>query len=299
MEIIKITPRGFCKGVVDAWAITKKARSEYPNHKIFMIGWLVHNKDMIEEVSKYGIETMDDANFDRLSIIKQIVKENDKDKIVVIFSAHGTDYKAIEYARNENIIFYDGTCEYVYKTHSLIKNKIKENKIIFYIGIKKHPEAIATKCINKDKIIVIEKIDDVKLLEKNYINKEIFITNQTTMSLYDFFHLTKYIKTHFKNVEFKNDTCLAAYERQKAIIDIDDNVDLLIIVGDKKSNNSNKMVEVGLKMNIESYLVENENDLNYDWFKNKRKVAISSGASTPTWTTNKIIKLIENISIRD
>ena len=92
---------------------------------------------------------------------------------------------------------------------------------------------------------------------------------------------------------------MAAYERQKAIIDIDDNVDLLIIVGDKKSNSSNKMVEVGLKMNIESYLVENENDLTYAWSKNKRTVAISSGASPPTWTTNKIIKLNENISIRD
>ena len=92
MEIIKITPRAFRKGVVDAWAITKKSRSEYPNHKIFMIGQLVHKKDMFEEVSKYGIVTMDDANFVRLSIIKQIAKENVKDKIVVIISAHGKDY---------------------------------------------------------------------------------------------------------------------------------------------------------------------------------------------------------------
>ena len=84
------------------------------------------------------------------------------------------------------------------------------------------------------------------------------------MYLYDLIHLIKKIKTNFKNVEIKNYTCLAAYEWQKAIIEIDDNDDLLIIVGDKKSNNSNKMVEVGVKMNIESYLVENENDLNYD-----------------------------------
>ena len=92
MGIIRITPSGLCKDVVAAWSITKKTRSEYPNHKIFMIGWLVHNKNMIEEVSKKDIETMGDANCDRLSIITQIVKENDKDKIVVIFSTHGTDY---------------------------------------------------------------------------------------------------------------------------------------------------------------------------------------------------------------
>ncbi|MGL5640284.1 MAG: 4-hydroxy-3-methylbut-2-enyl diphosphate reductase [Mycoplasmoidaceae bacterium] len=299
MKITKISPRGFCKGVVDAWSIAKKARIENPNHKIFMIGWLVHNKDMIYEVSKYNITTVDDCQIDRLSIVKKIINENNKDEIVIIFSAHGTDCKAIEYVKNQNVIFYDATCMYVYKTHNLIKDKINENKIIFYIGVKNHPEAIAVKCINPKKIIVIENIYDIKKLEKDYENKAIFITNQTTMSMYDFFTLTKYIKNNFKNVEFKNDICLAAYERQKAILDIDSDVDLLIIVGDKKSNNSNKMVEVGLKMKIQSHLVENVNDLNYEWFKNKKNVAISSGASTPTWTTNKIIKLIENINISD
>ncbi|MGL5246168.1 MAG: 4-hydroxy-3-methylbut-2-enyl diphosphate reductase [Mycoplasmoidaceae bacterium] len=299
MKITKIAPRGFCKGVVDAWSIAKKARNEYPNHKIFMIGWLVHNKDMITEISKYDIITMNDNLMDRLSIVKKIINENIINKIVIIFSAHGTDYKAIEYVKNKDIIFYDATCIYVYKTHDLIKSKINENKIIFYIGIKDHPEAIAAKCIDPEKIIIIENIEDIKILLRDCQNKEIFITNQTTMSMYDFFHLTKYIKTNFKDVEFKNDTCLAAYERQKAILEIDSDVDLLIIVGDKKSNNSKKMVEVGLKMKIESYLVENENDLNYEWFKNKKNIAISSGASTPTWTTNKIIKLIENINISD
>ncbi len=298
MKITKVTPRGFCKGVVDAWDIAKKAKLEYPNHKVFLIGSLVHNKEMIKEVIKNEIEIIDDPHLDRLEMVKKAINKYSKENIVLVFSAHGTDQKIIDWVKKENIIYFDTVCKYVKKTHEEIINNINKNKVIFFIGVKNHPEAIATLNIDKEKIYLVEKELDVESLKKKINQDEnIFVINQTTMSIYDFYYITKKIKNEFNNVEIKNDICLAAYERQKAIVDLDKSIDLLIVVGDKKSNNSNKMVEVGQKNKIISYLVETKNDLKEEWFTNKNHVAISSGASTPTWTTNEVIKRIENINI--
>lgn len=289
MKITKINPRGFCQGVVSAWMKAKKIREENPNKKIYMIGWLVHNKLLIDSLHELGIETIDDSNKSRYEIVDSFKKNDDE---ILIFSAHGTDERAINLAKNKSIIYFDTTCEYVAKTQDIIKEKINSGYDIIFIGKSNHPETISILSINKN-IIFLEKEDDIDKFSFDD-NKKYFLTNQTTMSIYDFYKIIKKIKGIIKNIEIKNDICTATLERQEAVINLDETVDLLIVVGDKKSNNSNKLRDIGIEKGIESYLINDENDLVDKWFENKKHVAITSGASTPTWITSKTIKAIED-----
>ncbi len=288
MKITKITPRGFCKGVVDAWTLTKQTRHDNPTSKIIMIGQLVHNNEMIEDVKKENIEIIDDTNTSRLEIIKNL--ENDNNTIL-IFSAHGTDEKAIELALQKGFKVIDATCVYVSKTREIIKEKINQGYEIIFIGKQNHPETLTMLSIDKN-IIFLQNKEDIKKYQFND-SKKYFLTNQTTISIYDFYDIIKELKQVVKNIICENEICTATQERQEAIINMDKSIDLLLVVGDTKSNNSSKLAELGLKQNVESHLISNKDEIKQEWFQNKKHVGITSGASTPTWVTNDVIKYVE------
>lgn len=288
MKLTKITPRGFCKGVVDAFVICKQAVKLYPNKNIYMIGWLVHNIEMIKEVEKLGIKTIDDKQVDRKTAIENI---NDPTNSVLIFSAHGTDEKIIRLAKQKGFIVYDATCKYVSKTHNLIKEKINEGYQIVYIGVKNHPETISSLAIDKS-IILVKKKEDVFNLNFSDSHK-IFVTNQTTISIYDFEDVIIELSKKFKNIEFRNDICKATKDRQDAVINMDDSIELLLVVGDQRSNNSKKLVEIAKNKGKEAYLIMNYKDIKSEWLTNKKHIAITSGCSTPTWLTNYVIISLE------
>lgn len=288
MKLSKLTPRGFCKGVVDAWVIAKDVSKKFPNKKIYIIGWLVHNKNMINKMDELGIITLDDRNTSRWDLINSI---NPIDNPIVIFSAHGTDPKLIEFAKQKGFIVYDATCFYVKKVHEIILEKMKKNKIIF-IGVKNHPETISVLSLSKDIILVSNEQEaiDIKLDE----NQKIFVTNQTTISIYEFYNILKILKLRFKNIEFKNDICNAAKERQDAVINMDKTIDILFVIGDKRSNNTKKLLEIAKNKNIESYLISDKTEIDFNLLKNKNHIGITSGCSTPTWTTNDVIISLQN-----
>ncbi len=288
MKITKITPRGFCKGVVDAWMLTKKARQDFPTARIIMIGQLVHNQEMIENVKKENIEIIDDTNTSRLEIVKNLEPDNNT---VLIFSAHGTDEQAITLANKKGFKIIDATCIYVSKTRNIIKEKIVQGFEIIFIGKQNHPETLAILSINNN-IIFLENKNDINHYSFDK-NKNYFLTNQTTISIYDFYEIIKELKKLIPHLVCENEICTATQERQEAIINMDKSIDLLIVVGDKKSNNSTKLAELGLKQNVESYLISNKDDIKPYWFNNKKHIGITSGASTPTWVTNDVIKYVE------
>lgn len=288
MKITKITPRGFCKGVVDAWVVCKNVAKQYPNNPKYMIGWLVHNQEMIKEMEKLNIKTLDDKAISRKEIIASL---DPSENAVVIFSAHGTDPKIIQEAKDRGFIVYDTTCKYVTKTHNIIQEKLQEGYQIIFIGVKNHPETLSSLSFSKE-IILVENETDVDNINLKK-DKKIFVTNQTTISIYDFENVINKLKIKFQNIEFKNDICNATKERQEAVINLEDDVDLLLVVGDKRSNNSKKMVEIGKKKNIESHLISSTQDIKEEWFTNKKHLAITSGCSTPTWLTNYVIIFLE------
>ena len=289
MEIIKLSPRGFCSGVVKAWQDVIKTLKMYPDQDVYMLGWFVHNIEMLNEFNDYkNLHLLDDTNTSRYELVKN---HSFKDGDVLILSAHGTDEKTIQLAKQKGFIIVDTTCEFVHQTHKVIKEGLEKNKTILYFGKKNHPEAISCLSIS-DQIHLIETIADLEKLSDLY-DKEVWITNQTTMSMYDLFHLYDYVKKHFLRYELKNDLCLATEQRQKPLMDLDKKVDFVIVVGDQKSNNSKSLLKIALDKGIKAKLINSKNDLDFNWFKDVKCLAITSGASTPTKITNEIISTLE------
>lgn len=289
MQIIKISPRGFCSGVVNAWKIVKDTIKQNPECRVFMLGWFVHNQKMLDEVRSDNLFILDDTNLTRYELVKNLkVQPND----ILILSAHGTDEKTIKLAKSKGLKIIDTTCEYVYKTHDVIKNGLINNKQVVYLGKENHPESLAALSIS-DKVILVT--DPQQLMDINF-NLPTIITNQTTLSIYDLKSCYQFIEQHFTDYEIKNDLCLATQQRQEALINLKTKLDVLIVVGDNKSNNSQQLLKIGKYKKIPlCFLVNSLQEVQSLNLNPKYVVGITSGASTPTSLTNTIIKYLQEL----
>lgn len=282
MNVIGIVPRGYCKGVVRAIDIAKKASQN--GGSIYILGMIVHNQYIVNALRDLGVYTIDIKGKTRLELLDEI------DEGTVIITAHGASQSVFDkaYAKGLNVI--DASCLDVIKTHDLIKSSLADGYEVLYIGKKGHPEAEGAISIDNEHIHLIESIDDINTLDKN---KKYMMTNQTTMSLYDVFYLCEYASSYLDNVLIAKETCTATKIRQEAIKNIDNDVDIVIIVGDPHSNNTQKLASIAGE-NKEVHMIESIDDLDINILKGKKKCAVSSGASTPTYLTNQIIDFISN-----
>ncbi|MGL4951426.1 MAG: 4-hydroxy-3-methylbut-2-enyl diphosphate reductase [Mycoplasma sp.] len=288
MIVKKILPTGFCYGVMKSYNETKKIVLQNPDKKIYMLGWLVHNEVVIEELRDMGIEILDDTNESRFEIIS---KFSDQENSILILSAHGTDSNVIEIAHQKGFQIFDLTCKYVYKTHELIKTKIQEGYEIIFVGKQNHPETEAILAID-EKIILVSDLESAKLFKS--LKTKTFCTNQTTFNASLLDEINNHLWNADNSILFANDICSATRIRQSAISKLDDDIDISIIIGDKKSSNANELFEISSKYK-ESYFVSKVSDLNLEWFKNKKVCAISGAASTPISTIEEFYKVISNI----
>ncbi|AGR41405.1 4-hydroxy-3-methylbut-2-enyl diphosphate reductase [Spiroplasma taiwanense] len=287
MNVFKVTPRGFCLGVVKSIKMAKAAIKEYSDKDIYMIGLIVHNKIIVKELEELGIKVIDDWRKSRADIIKTIPKGS-----VVIFSAHGTDPKVIKLAEDLGLIIVDTKCEWVLETENLINKYINLGFDIIFIGKHFHPETIALTSLHLSKIHLVTNTDEVEKL--NVLNSDIFITNQTTLSIIDTDLIYKKIKEKYPNAFFKNDICEATLVRQQAILDLDPKeIDLLYVVGDSRSNNTLKLLELASDKGIKTKRIDNFKDINDNDLKGIETVAVTAGASTSSLIQNEVIKFLE------
>lgn len=290
MKIIKVNPRGYCKGVINAINIAKKTASEYPNKKIYILGQLVHNEYIKDSLSLLNIITVEDKEKSRIALLDEIEEES-----VVIFTAHGVSDIVREKAKKKNLICIDASCSDVIKTKNIVKKYLNDGYKIIYIGKNNHPEAMGIIEDNPNNIYLVNSIDEIEKLHLSP-KENLFVTNQTTMSINEVEDIYDFIKNNFKNAIISEEICNATRTRQEAIIKLkDQNVDMLFIVGDKKSNNTKKLKETGIKIGIPKvFLISNCNEINFDEINSNYTIAISSGASTPTYLTNQVIEVLEN-----
>ncbi|MDI9517769.1 MAG: 4-hydroxy-3-methylbut-2-enyl diphosphate reductase [Bacillota bacterium] len=290
MNIITVTPRGYCKGVINAINLVKQTRKENPNEKITMLGMIVHNKYVVKAFEEIGIKCIDAKNKTRLELLDEV------DSGIVIITAHGASEEVTIKAKEKGLKVVDATCIDVIKTHKIVKEHIKHGDVI-YIGKKTHPEAEAIVSIS-NKVHLISNLDDVDNLPKDLFNP--LITNQTTMSLYNIEILINACLLKYKNAKVAEEICNATRIRQEAVRNLKD-VDTLLVVGDVNSNNSNQLRNIGLNSGIKNaYLIETVNDLTKEMLENFKTVAITSGASTPTYLTSQVIeKLKEYIETKE
>ena len=281
-------PSGYCKGVVNAIKLAKQTRIDNPNDNIYILGMLVHNSYVSQELEQLGIITLDDSKKSKLQLLDEI------NEGIVIFTAHGISNNVKQKAIDKGLKYVDASCVDVLKTQNIIKEYIDKGYDVIYFGKEKHPEAEAVISISSH-IHLVTNID--QLLSLNLKNDKIFLTNQTTMSYLELTSLIDKAKQLYPNIIVQEEICNATSSRQLAITNLSD-CDLLYVVGDIKSNNTNKLVDIGKKQGIKKVLlIQNFNDINANDLKDVNKIYVTAGASTPPVLIDEVISYLRSISL--
>jgi 4-hydroxy-3-methylbut-2-enyl diphosphate reductase len=287
MEVLRITPRGYCHGVVDAFRIAKRVREETQG-PVHMLGMLVHNTHATDDLQEQGIELVDQPN--RLAGLEHI-KEG-----TVIFTAHGVSPQVKQRAVELGLNPVDATCSDVVRTHELVADLAHKGYEVVYIGRKGHPEPEGVMGEAPGKVHLVQDPEDIDALELK--GDLIAVTCQTTLSLWDTDDLIGRVKERYPQAEVHNEICRATQERQEAAVEAAKEVDLVIVVGSPRSSNSLRLVEVVKKLGHRpAYLVDRLEDLDLSWFKGIKRVGVTSGASTPSQLTRRVIEYLEALEV--
>lgn len=285
MEVIKIAPRGYCYGVVDAMVIARNAAKD-PNlpRPIYILGMIVHNSHVTEAFKEEGIITVDGKN--RNDMLEGIHEGT------VIFTAHGVSPQVKERAEAKGLTALDATCPDVTNTHNLIRKKVAEGFEVIYVGKKGHPEPEGAMGVAPGKVHLVQTEEDVEELELNH--DKLMITNQTTMSQWDVYDVMEKAKEKFPQLEKQQEICMATQVRQEAVSEQASEADLTLVVGDPMSNNSNRLAQVSMeKAGTPAHRISDVTEIQLEWLEGVQKVAVTAGASTPTPITKEVIKFIE------
>jgi 4-hydroxy-3-methylbut-2-enyl diphosphate reductase len=285
MEVIKISPRGYCYGVVDAIQLAKQvARDLQVPRPIHMLGYIVHNRHVIAEMEQLGIVVLDGEN--RLALLDQI------ESGTVIFTAHGVSPAVKVKAVQKGLHVVDATCPDVTRTHDLIRELVGQGYEVVYIGKKGHPEPEGAVGVAPEHVHLVENERDVAAL-RFPPGQKLAVTNQTTLSQWDCQALMDKVKARYPQVEVHNEICLATQLRQEAVANQAVDADLVLVVGDIRSSNANRLVQVAEQIaGREAHLVDTAADIDPAWLEGRTRVAVTSGASTPTHITREVIQYL-------
>ena len=288
MEVIKISPRGYCYGVVDALQMVRQVAKDPTNPRpIYVIGQIVHNRHAIEELTNLGVITLDGQ--DRVSILDQV------NEGTVIFTAHGVSPLVKRRARERGLHCIDATCPDVTVTHDLVRELAAAGYYILYIGKKGHPEPEGVLGEVPGRISLVENETDVDaLMLTPEQEQKLAVATQTTLSQWDTRRVIEYIKAKYPHAEVHIDICAATQTRQEAVVAQAKGADLTIVVGDPRSNNTNRLVQVSEELaGVPAVRIEDLSQLNIEWLKGKNRIAVTAGASTPSQLTREVIRFIE------
>lgn len=294
MDIVKITPRGYCHGVVTALNIVTQAIYDKTLPRpIYILGQIVHNQHLTDAFSQKDIITLEQHGKTRLQLLDNIQTGT------VILTAHGVSPEVIKKAKEKNLHVIDAVCSDVKKTHTLISESVKQNYKIIYIGKKGHPEPEGALGVAPNAIFLVETLHDIENLPLSPKDDKILITNQTTLSIWDVAKIAHAIENKFPKARFIKEICNATQTRQEAVLAATPFVDVIIVLGDPKSNNTNRLAQIAIESKIPAYRIENITQINPFWFKDKYSIGITAGASTPTALTKQTIQYLEQFDYDD
>lgn len=279
MEIIRAKHMGFCFGVLEAINICNSL-ADIKGRK-FILGMLVHNSHVVEDMKNKGFNIIAEED---LLTEKDSLQEDD----IVIIRAHGTSKQVYEKLEKRKVKIYDATCIFVSKIRQEVELANNEGYRILFVGDKNHPEVKGIISFT-EKISIFETLEEAKNIKINE-NEKYLLSTQTTLNKKKFEEIKNFFQKTYKNIKIFDKICGATTVRQKSVEDLAKKVDIILIVGDRKSSNTRKLYEISSKLNKETYLIEDASELDLTLLSNKEKIGITAGASTP----EEIIKKIEN-----
>jgi 4-hydroxy-3-methylbut-2-enyl diphosphate reductase len=266
--LLRVRPRGFCAGVVRAVDIVELALEAY-GAPVYVHHEIVHNTYVVEQLRRRGaifVESIDEVPHGA----------------VLVFSAHGVPPAVRDEAKSRSLKVIDATCPLVTKVHFEALKFAREDRTIILIGHKDHQEIIGTSGEAPDSTIVVDSVAAVDNLEVNNPDKLAFLT-QTTLSLYDTQEIVARLRQKFPKIvgPKSDDICYATQNRQEAVEQVAQDVDLILVVGSQNSSNSNRWVEVAQRRGVKAELIDSASDINPAWLEGVRSVGLTAGASAP------------------
>ena len=273
---------GFCYGVKRAVETAKKLKQENPNKKIYILGELIHNTDVINELESLGIKT-----------IYEVPKKGDG---ICIVRSHGEAPDVFEKIKHAGFELVDLTCPDVKKVQQKAIELAQNDYFVVIVGKPNHPEVMAIKAnadLYSDKVVVATTIEELKpFTEQIKSHKRVGVVVQTTQMVSSLNIVVDYINTIAKEVLIHNTICQSTAMRQKEAKELASESDLMVVVGSKKSANTTHLAEI-LKNCTKTIHIENDSELDETLFKNVQNIGITAGASTPQIVIDKVITKIK------
>ena len=280
--IILANPRGFCAGVDRAISIVERALEEF-GAPIYVRHEVVHNKFVVDNLRDKGAIFIEE-----LSEVPA--------GATLVYSAHGVSKAVQEEAAARGFRVFDATCPLVTKVHKEVERLDEQDYQIIMIGHKGHVEVEGTMGqLAPGQMLQVEVVEDVAKLEVKNPDKLAYVS-QTTLSVDETKDIIEALNARFPNIRnpHKEDICYATTNRQKAVKELAEECDLVIVVGSPNSSNSNRLREVAALLGVDAYMVDNASYLKKEWFDGKNKVGVTAGASAPEVLVKEVLQTIQS-----
>ena len=278
MKINVAKSAGFCFGVKRAIDIALKTASV--GAKVYMLGDIVHNQDVAEQIRKAGVKKLK-----RLS--------SGKGKIFLI-RAHGAGQKLIKEASCLGYTVIDATCPMVKEIHRIVRNAKRNGRTVIVIGDKRHDEVYGIIGQLKGEAIVIDAQENIPWQKIKKIKKACVVV-QSTQNMDKALEIVEILRPRIKNLKFFNTICRPTRIKQEEIKQMPKENDVMIIIGSKTSANTKRLFEISKSLNKNSYWIQSKKDLKPNWFKQAKTVGVSAGASTPDETIREIVDYLRRL----
>lgn len=284
IEVVLSSPRGFCAGVVRAIDVVRLSLERYDS-PVYVRKEIVHNPHVVGELSQQGAIFVDEL----LDV---------PPKSTVIFSAHGVSPKVRQQSKERQLNVIDATCPLVTKVHLEAIKYAREGYTILLVGHKGHEEVDGTMGEAPDVTTLVEDTTSARNVEVRDPEKVVVLT-QTTLSVRDTLDIIDVLRGRFPKMVNRNDICYATSNRQTAVKEIANEVELVLVIGAENSSNCNRLREVAEAEGVTAYLVNGPDQLKEEWFEGITKIGVTSGASTPEWVVNRVVESLNPSKVRD
>ena len=270
---------GFCFGVKRAVDTVYKQIEKHQSEKIFTYGPIIHNEEVIKDLRSHGVEVLND---------EEELKTVDAD--VVVIRSHGVAKYIYDIMDERGITCVDATCPFVKKIHKIVAEESAKGPYIVIIGNGEHPEVEGIRGWAGEQVTVIQTPEDAERFELPEKEQKVCIVAQTTFNYNKFKELVEIISKKRYDIVVLNTICNATKERQTEARQIAARVDAMVVIGDKRSSNTQKLFEICKEECLNTYYIQTLDDLDINQLRSVESVGITAGASTP----NKIIEEVQN-----
>ena len=270
---------GFCFGVKRAVDTVYQQIEQYRGEKIFTYGPIIHNEEVIKDLRSHGVEVLND---------EEELKTADAD--VVVIRSHGVAKYIYDILEERGITCVDATCPFVKKIHKIVAEKSAEGSYIVIVGNGEHPEVQGIRGWAGEQVTVVQTPEDAERFELPDKDQKVCIVAQTTFNYNKFQELVEIISKKRYDIVVLNTICNATKERQTEARQIAARVDAMVVIGDKRSSNTQKLFEICKEECLNTYYIQTLDDLDINQLRSVESVGITAGASTP----NKIIEEVQN-----